>query len=61
VKDRTSLYVGLAIVVVGLLWTARGLGWLEGSAMSGQPVWAVVGPLVAIGGVVVVLRRDGGR
>lgn len=61
-NDRTQLYVGLAIVVVGLIWTAQGLGWLSGSFMTGQSLWVVVGPLVAVGGVVVALRsRDGRR
>lgn len=43
--------VGLVLVLVGAVWTAQGLGWLEGSAMSGKTLWAVVGPLVALVGV----------
>lgn len=59
-NDRTPLYVGLAIVVVGLIWTAQGLGWMQGSFMTGQMLWALIGPLVAVAGVLVVLRSRGG-
>lgn len=58
--DRTRLYVGLAVVVVGLIWTGQGLGWIGGSFMTGQTLWVIVGPLVALGGVLFVLRGRGG-
>ncbi len=48
------------LVVVGLVWTAQGLGYLKGSAMTGVAYWAVVGPAVAGLGValgIVALRR----
>ena len=45
---RTSLIVvGLLMVVVGAVWTFQGLGYLQGSPMTDQPVWATVGPIVA--------------
>ena len=58
---RTLLLVlaGL-LVVVGAIWTAQGLGYLEGSPMTGVELWAVIGPLVAGFGValgLVALRR----
>ena len=39
--------LAVGMMVVGLVWTFQGLGYLEGSAMSGQDVWAVIGPAVA--------------
>ena len=51
--------LAVAMVAVGLVWTFQGLGYLEGSAMSGQDVWAVIGPAVAGLGVallIVVMR-----
>jgi hypothetical protein len=55
--------VGLALsalmIVVGLVFTFQGLGYLEGSAMTGVEVWAVVGPVIAGFGValgIVTLR-----
>lgn len=47
--------VGCVMVLMGAVWTAQGLGWLDGSAMSGQDVWAIVGPLVAGLGVALVI------
>jgi len=48
--------LGLVLVLVGLVWTAQGLGWLEGSPMTDETLWAVVGPVVVlIGALVVVL------
>ena len=42
----------LVVLVTGLVWTLQGLDVLGGSAMSGNAVWAVVGPIVAVAGVV---------
>jgi hypothetical protein len=41
--------------VVGLIWTFQGLGYLEGSAMSGQDQWAIIGPAVAGLGVALII------
>jgi len=51
---------GVAAVLAGLVWTLQGLGYVGGSFMSGATVWAVIGPLVALAGLVLVtlgLRR----
>lgn len=61
---KTSLLVplGLVVVVIGLLWTAQGVGWVGGSAMSGETLWAVVGPVVALAGAALAIlgaRRRG--
>jgi hypothetical protein len=45
--------VSLALLLVGLVWIAQGIGLLGGSAMSGQSFWAVVGVvLVVLAGVI---------
>jgi uncharacterized membrane-anchored protein YitT (DUF2179 family) len=52
--------LGAVMVVVGAIWTAQGLGYLEGSPMTDQTIWAILGPLVAglgVGLVVVAARR----
>jgi hypothetical protein len=46
---------GIALVVVGGLWTFQGLGDVGGSAMSGQEEWAIIGPVVAGIGVAMVI------
>jgi hypothetical protein len=61
---RGSLAVALGGILffLGLVFTFQGLGYLEGSAMTGVQTWAVIGPLVAGLGVallIVVMRpRD---
>jgi hypothetical protein len=47
--------LGVVMVLVGAVWTAQGLGYLEGSSMTGVATWAVVGPLVAGLGVALVV------
>jgi hypothetical protein len=47
--------LGVLLVLVGGLWTLQGLNVLGGSAMSGKTLWAVVGPIVALGGLVLAL------
>ena len=46
-------------MVVGAVWTLQGLGYIGGSAMSGVALWAVVGPVVVILGLLLAVR--GGR
>lgn len=58
------LVVGALMMVMGLIWTLQGLNVLGGSAMTGETLWAIVGPIVAIAGVVTVglgIRRGTAR
>jgi hypothetical protein len=48
------LVVGALMLVMGLVWTLQGLNVLGGSAMTGNTMWAVIGPIVAIAGVILV-------
>ena len=52
---RVALGIGILLVLVGLLWTLQGLDLVGGSGMSGVPIWAVIGPFVALIGIVVAL------
>ena len=54
-KKLALLLLGVLILVVGLVWTFQGLGYLEGSAMSGEETWAVIGPAVAGAGVALII------
>jgi hypothetical protein len=49
--------VGIALCLVGLVWIGQGIGAIGGSFMSGQAIWAVIGAVVVIFGV--VLMRGG--
>jgi hypothetical protein len=51
-----SLVLGAVLVFMGLLWTGQGLGWIGGSPMTGVTLWAVLGPLTALAGVVLIVR-----
>ena len=60
-NPRVALAIGILLVLVGILWTLQGLDILGGSGMSGVAIWAVIGPFVALIGVVVAFgaRRKG--
>jgi hypothetical protein len=49
------LVLGGLLVLVGAVWTFQGLGYLEGSAMTGVDTWAMIGPIVAGLGVALVI------
>ena len=54
--------LGALMVLAGVVWTGQGLGYIEGSFMTGSRTWATIGPIVAgFGlalGIVVVRRRE---
>ncbi|MBX7267966.1 hypothetical protein KIF24_19280 [Micromonospora sp. Llam7] len=45
------LTLGLLAVVVGAVWTVQGLGYVEGSVMTGQRIWAILGPALVLVGL----------
>ncbi|MFD4959582.1 hypothetical protein [Microbacterium sp. NPDC058389] len=49
------LALGIVLALVGAIWTLQGLNVLGGSAMSGSPLWATIGPIVLIAGVVLIV------
>ncbi len=63
-KKAVPLVIGGLMLVVSLIWTLQGLGYLGGSPMTDVAVWAIIGPLVAGLGVallIVSLQRGGRR
>ena len=48
------LVPGVLLSAVGLVWTLQGLNVLGGSAMSGSPLWATIGPIVLLLGLVLI-------
>jgi len=58
----TPMAIGVLAVVLGGLWTLQGLDLVENSVMSGVSAWAVIGPIVALAGLVLIVigvRRRG--
>ena len=47
--------VGGLAVVLGAVWALQGLNVLTDSQMSDNTVWALVGPVVAVAGLVLIV------
>jgi hypothetical protein len=53
---RASLIgIGTIAVAAGLLLTLAGLNIIAGTRMSGDSTWAIIGPIVAVLGMLVLL------
>ena len=54
---------GGLVVLAGITFGLQGMGVLGGSAMSGKTLWAVLGPVIAVLGLVLVVSglRAGDR
>ena len=53
--------LGVLLVLIGLIWTMQGLGYLKGSPMTSVTLWAIIGPVVALAGVALALGKLGRR
>jgi hypothetical protein len=53
-RQIVLVVIGLVAAVAGLVWTLQGLGYVGGSFMSGATVWAVIGPIVVLVGLVLI-------
>jgi hypothetical protein len=53
--NRFLIGCGILMLVVGGVWGLQGFGVLPGSVMSGVALWAIVGPLVAVAGLVLLI------
>jgi hypothetical protein len=53
-RQIVLVVIGAAAAVAGVVWTLQGLGYVGGSFMSGATVWAVIGPLVLLVGLVLI-------
>jgi hypothetical protein len=52
--------VGVIVAILGAVFTLQGLGFIGGSAMTGSTLWAILGPIIAVAGIVIAvigLRR----
>lgn len=47
--------IGVIFVLVGILWTLQGLNIVHGSVMSGNSTFVIVGPIVAVVGLILLL------
>ena len=52
--------IGVVVALAGAVFTFQGLGVIGGSAMTGSTLWAILGPIIVVVGIVLVvlgLRR----
>ena len=54
-RGWTLMTFGLLAVVLGGLWTLQGLDVVGGSAMSGVRMWSLIGPAVALAGLILIV------
>jgi hypothetical protein len=57
--NAMSRAVGVVLIMVGGVWFFQGIGIAQGSVMTGQSFWAVVGAILVIAGVVLLYRAHG--
>ena len=50
-----GLVVGVVVALMGAFFFLQGIGVVGGSPMSGTTTWSVLGPLIALVGVVIVV------
>ena len=53
----SRLVVAILLALVGLAWVGQGTALIGGSAMSGSPIWAIVGLVLLVLAVVIVVRE----
>jgi hypothetical protein len=52
--SRGLIIVGAVATVAGVIFALQGFGVLGGSVMSGSSVWATLGPIIALAGLLAV-------
>ena len=45
------------LILVGVVWFFQGVGVIEGSFMTGEAVWAVIGAVCVVAGLALLLVR----
>lgn len=49
------IVLGIVLALAGVVWTLQGLGVVGGSVMTGATIWAVIGPVTTVVGLVVAV------
>ena len=53
--SKTRLPLAVALFAIGIVWLGQGFGFIGGSFMTGEPVWAAVGGVFVVVGVVLFI------
>ncbi|HUC21410.1 MAG TPA: hypothetical protein VMA73_01760 [Streptosporangiaceae bacterium] len=64
--SRALVAAGVVAIVAGVTFALQGFSIVGGSGMSGSSLWAVLGPLIALAGLLAVVAgirrlRSAGR
>jgi hypothetical protein len=51
-----TLTIGAVLILLGLLWILQGFDVIGGSGMSGHAIWAVIGIIIGVVGLVLIAR-----
>lgn len=54
-KKALLSVLGVLMAVTGVVWTLQGLGYVGGSSMTGEAMWAIIGPIFAGFGVALLM------
>jgi len=46
--------IGVILLVIGIVWFGQGIGAIGGSFMTGEAVWAVIGAIAVLFGLVLI-------
>jgi hypothetical protein len=60
-RKLVLIVIGALVAVTGAVWTLQGLGYIGGSFMSGATLWAVIGPVVLVAGLMIMAAAPRGR
>jgi hypothetical protein len=61
-KKGIFVVVGIVLALAGVVFTLQGLGTMGGSGgMNGDKLWAVLGPIIVIIGLVLLITGLRGR
>jgi hypothetical protein len=54
-KRPAPFVAGIVIALLGILFTLQGVGVISGSSMSNTTTWTVLGPIIAIVGLLLIV------
>jgi divalent metal cation (Fe/Co/Zn/Cd) transporter len=60
-KRWSVVFIAVLMIAVGVIWFFQGIGVLPGSFMTGDPLWAWVGGIVFIVGLIVLRFNRGAQ
>jgi len=55
------IVLGVLVAMFGLLFTLQGFGAVQGSPMSNTTTWSVLGPIIALVGIILAIIGWRGR